>query len=132
MSQILQKAEKAVSSHEPGHRSHGSKEGSKLDPRGDSDHRKFQACELQPKRNLTDSLSGDGKSKPIATVPSEGKTAGNTKKPYPDDIMTSGTIGAHNTEMSNRVEQRVLPDHKLSEFKGGGAHGHHAQGGGSR
>lgn len=63
-------------------------------------------------------------------MPSEGKTAGNTKKPYPDDILTSGTVGAHTTEMGDRVEQRVVSDHELSESKGG-AHGNHAHGYGS-
>lgn len=38
MSQILQKAEKAVSSHEPGHKPHGPKEGDKLN----RDHGKFK------------------------------------------------------------------------------------------
>lgn len=48
----------------------------------------------------------------------EGKTAGTTKKPYPDDLLTSGTVGAHNTEMANRVEQRIVPDEQLSSSKG--------------
>lgn len=81
---------------------------------------------------LTEVLPDNHKSHPIATVPSEGKTAGNTKKPYPDDLLTSGTVGVHNTEMADRVEQRVVPDQKLSEKKDGGVHGHHAHGGGSR
>lgn len=65
-------------------------------------------------------------------MPSEGKTAGNTKKPHPDDILTSGTVDARkNTGMSNRVEQRVVPDSRLSDSQEVG-HAHHAHGGGSQ
>lgn len=126
MSQILHKAEKAISIHEPHHKSPGPKEGSKLD----YDHGKSQAGDRCRGGYLTVLRQGTHE-KPIATVPREGKTAGNTKKPYPDDILTSGTVGAHGTEMSDRVEQRVVPDQKLSESKGG-THGHHRHGAGSR
>lgn len=127
MSQLLQKAEKAVTGHDRIRRStseygpHDSKVANKLDPRFDSDHGKLQGSDLCLDEALTAYSKGHRKSTPTATVPKEGKTAGNTNKPYPDDILTSGTVGAHNTEVANNVEQRVVPDRDLSDSKRAGA-----------
>ncbi|KAJ5263422.1 hypothetical protein N7478_011027 [Penicillium angulare] len=104
MSQILHKAESAITSHKNEAKdhnadqggSHGSKLANNLDPRLHTSHGHYES------------------ETPRSAVSDNAGAAEGSDKSYPEDVMTDGIVGAHHddSDVSKEIEQRAVPEDK--------------------
>ncbi|KAJ5595389.1 uncharacterized protein N7459_001597 [Penicillium hispanicum] len=101
MSEMLHKAEEAVTGHSRVSTSNPnthdtellqSDQANKLDPT-------VERIRDQPNKATQTNIS-----------PNDGKTAGDTNMPYPQDKTTDGTTSAHDTEVARQAQQQMVPD----------------------